>query len=615
MAEGRRGRDRRVDGVQEGPPGRPDDRHPGRGPVEQLRISGSSSSASVSTIGGATSPASTCRPRSSCSTRGQARPDPRRGASRASRQQRSWPRSEDPAAGTQVRTGDEQAAEDATDTNEFISFLQKFLLAFGGIALFVGAFVIANSLSITIAQRTREFATLRTLGASRRQVLGSVIVEALVIGGARVGRRALPRVGARQGAVRLFDAVGFTLPNSGLVFETRTIVVALLVGILVTLVASLRPALARDAGAADRRGPRGRDAAARRFARFRTLAALLAAAGFAALSRALRSGLGTTRCCSDGLGALLVFFGVALFDRGRRRSPLSPVARWRCRSSPCWSGRCPDAVLAAAVRRMGPGSREAAAFVVGAVLNLLLLVVLAMMARLAVTRGVRNGPPSSRVAPTGDARIGATTRAEPAAHRVDGRGADDRARARDARRDTAAASSNVPTPSTRSSSRDYAITAQNNFSRSRSTPPRRGEARASTSVGRSARARRTSFSTTDLVTAVDPARRRDHLDWVKGSQRRSRQLGHDGAFVDEGYAKTQPGGRLADRRRLRQRDDKRSSASRGSSTRRRADRRSGRDDLHRGVRRVQRGAEEPLHVREHAGRRDRREHRGARRRR
>ena len=65
----------------------------------------------------------------------------------------------------------EQAQEDAADTNEFISFLQSFLLAFAGIALFVGSFVIANSLSITIAQRTREFATLRTLGASRRQVL------------------------------------------------------------------------------------------------------------------------------------------------------------------------------------------------------------------------------------------------------------------------------------------------------------------------------------------------------------------------------------------------------------------------------------------------------------
>jgi putative ABC transport system permease protein len=74
--------------------------------------------------------------------------------------------------GTQARTATAQAAEDASDTNEFITFLQGFLLAFAGIALFVGSFVIANSLSITIAQRAREFATVRTLGASRRQVLG-----------------------------------------------------------------------------------------------------------------------------------------------------------------------------------------------------------------------------------------------------------------------------------------------------------------------------------------------------------------------------------------------------------------------------------------------------------
>ena len=64
-----------------------------------------------------------------------------------------------------MRTRPQQAEEDAADTNEFITFLQGFLLAFAGIALFVGSFVIANSLSITIAQRTREFATVRTLGA------------------------------------------------------------------------------------------------------------------------------------------------------------------------------------------------------------------------------------------------------------------------------------------------------------------------------------------------------------------------------------------------------------------------------------------------------------------
>ena len=81
-----------------------------------------------------------------------------------------------------MRSGQAQATDDAADTNEFITFLQGFLLAFAGIALFVGSFVIANSLSITIAQRAREFATVRTLGGSRRQILSSIIIEALVVG-------------------------------------------------------------------------------------------------------------------------------------------------------------------------------------------------------------------------------------------------------------------------------------------------------------------------------------------------------------------------------------------------------------------------------------------------
>lgn len=145
--------------------------------------------------------------------------------------------------GTQVKTGSEQAESDASETAEFIGFFQKFLLAFGGIALFVGAFVIANSLSITIAQRTREFATLRTIGASSRQVLATVIVEALVVGllASLVGL--FLGLLLAKGLFGLFDAFGLTLPRSGLVFENRTIVVALTVGVLVTLLASVYPAL------------------------------------------------------------------------------------------------------------------------------------------------------------------------------------------------------------------------------------------------------------------------------------------------------------------------------------------------------------------------------------
>ena len=92
--------------------------------------------------------------------------------------------------GLVVKTGDAAAAADAKNVNDGLKFMTYFLLGFGGIALFVGAFVILNTLSITVAQRSREFATLRTLGASRRQVMRSVVVEGLVVGIARLGPRA-----------------------------------------------------------------------------------------------------------------------------------------------------------------------------------------------------------------------------------------------------------------------------------------------------------------------------------------------------------------------------------------------------------------------------------------
>jgi putative ABC transport system permease protein len=143
----------------------------------------------------------------------------------------------------QVRTGTQQAVEDAADTNDFISFLRGFLLAFAGIALFVGSFVIANSLSITIAQRTREFATLRTIGATNRQIMGSVIVEALVVGVLASIVGLFLGFLLAKGLFKLFDVVGFTLPNAGLVFEPRAAVIALAAGIIVTLLASVYPGL------------------------------------------------------------------------------------------------------------------------------------------------------------------------------------------------------------------------------------------------------------------------------------------------------------------------------------------------------------------------------------
>ena len=214
------------------------------GPVQRLRISGIMQFSSGLSIGGATL-AGFDLPTAQRLMRKEGRLDEIAVASKPGVTDAELVREIQPILpeGTKVQGVGEQVQSDAEETDEFITFLQSFLLAFGGIALFVGSFVIANSLSITIAQRTRELATLRMLGASRRQVLTSIILEALVVGVIASVIGLFLGLLLAKGLFSLFDAVGFTLPNTGLVFETRTVAVALLAGILVTLIASLRPAI------------------------------------------------------------------------------------------------------------------------------------------------------------------------------------------------------------------------------------------------------------------------------------------------------------------------------------------------------------------------------------
>ena len=231
---------------------------------------------------------------------------------------------------TQVRSGTQQAKSDAKDTNSFIGFLQKALLAFAGIALFVGAFVIANTLSITVAQQAREYATLRTLGASRRQVLGTVVLEALAIGfgGAVVGLFA--GLALAKGLNALFVSLGVDLPHSGTVFSTRTIVVSLLIGVLITLVASLRPALRATRVPPIAAVREGAVLPPSRFARFAPLTALLLTALAVALLvyGTFAHHLPTTRRLSSlGAGVLLLFVGVAMFAP-RLVRPLAAVLGW-----------------------------------------------------------------------------------------------------------------------------------------------------------------------------------------------------------------------------------------------------------------------------------------------
>jgi putative ABC transport system permease protein len=216
-----------------------------------------------------------------------------------------------------VRTGTAQAEEDASDTKSFTDFLQTFLLSFGGIALFVGAFVIANSLSITVAQRSREFATLRTIGATRRQILRSVLAEAFVVGVLASVAGLFLGLGLAKLLFWIFGKLDFTLANTGLLLQTRTVIVSLVVGVVVTMIASLRPALRATRVpplAAVREGvklPPGR------FARWRAPGSgTLGLIGFALVAVGLFvGGLSTTQILLlMGVGALFVFVGVAFFS-------------------------------------------------------------------------------------------------------------------------------------------------------------------------------------------------------------------------------------------------------------------------------------------------------------
>jgi putative ABC transport system permease protein len=379
----------------------------------------------------------------------------------------------------QVRTGAQQAAEDAKDTDSFISFLRGFLLAFGGIALFVGSFVIANSLSITIAQRTREFATYRTMGATRRQVLRAIVVEALVIGTAASVVGLFLGLGLAKGLFKLFDAVGFTLPNSGIIFATRTAVVAMLVGVIVTLIASVRPAVRATRVPPIAAVREGSTLPPSRFARFRTVgSAIVTAAGFAALLYGLFGNhLGTTGVLIwMGIGALLIFVGISMLSV-RFIRPLAWGLGWPATKMGGTAGW-----LARDNARRNPQrtASTAAALMIG-----LALVTLVAMLAAGITASFR--------------------------------GAVDKIW----------------------TNADYAITAQNNFdpipvAAANAVAKVPGvEAVANVRTG-DARA----FGKNFFATAVNPPGGTIfHLDWKEGSQAVFSQLGADGAFIDDGYAK------------------------------------------------------------------------------
>lgn len=135
-----------------------------------------------------------------------------------------------------------QQAEDQQEITQGLSFINIALLAFAGIALFVGAFLIVNTFNITVAQRTREFALLRAVGASGAQVRVAVLIEALVIGVVASTVGLVGGIVFGQVLQLVFDAIGIGLPDGGLVVKTRTIVASYVIGVGITAIAAIGPA-------------------------------------------------------------------------------------------------------------------------------------------------------------------------------------------------------------------------------------------------------------------------------------------------------------------------------------------------------------------------------------
>ena len=380
----------------------------------------------------------------------------------------------------QVKTGQQQAQQATNDTSGFLNIFQDFLLAFGGIALFVGSFVIANTLSITIAQRTRELATLRTLGASRRQVLRSVLIEAFVIGTLASILGLFLGLLLAKALNSLLVSFGINLPQASTVFKTRTIVVSLLVGIIITMLAALRPALRATRVPPIAAAREGSLLPPSRWAKYGTYGAAATLIGAIALMLIglLVSGLSTgIRLLSLGLGAVTLFIGFSMFAP-KLVPPLVKVLGWPATKI---GGAAGELAEGNSSRNPARTASTASALMIG-----LALVTLVAVLAAGLRTGFKNSVDKAFVA-------------------------------------------------------NYAITATNNFSPiSLSSEQAARSVSGVTSVVGVRAGDGKAFGSHINVTGVPPnVGSAIHVDWSQGGPQVAAELGSDGAFVDKAYAKAQ----------------------------------------------------------------------------
>ncbi|MFF9329532.1 ABC transporter permease [Streptomyces sp. NPDC014776] len=215
-----------------------------------------------------------------------------------------------PQDAVETTTGKQLADDQARMISAQMGGMQQALLVFAGIALFVGTFIIANTFTMLVAQRTRELALLRAVGASRRQVTRSVLIEAFVVGTVAGVAGLAAGIGIGAGMRSLMGAFAATVPDGPLVISPTTVVAALAVGVLVTMLAAWLPGrrAAKIPPVAAMSSVHAK-ATTKSMVLRNTLGALFAGAGVAVVLAATSMSADAAQA-PMGLGAVLLIIGV-----------------------------------------------------------------------------------------------------------------------------------------------------------------------------------------------------------------------------------------------------------------------------------------------------------------
>jgi putative ABC transport system permease protein len=238
----------------------------------------------------------------------------------------------------EVKTGKQLADEQSQGFEEGLGFFNNILLGFAGVALFVGVFLILNTFSIIIAQRTRELALMRAIGASRRQMITSVLLEAVAIGLVASALGLAAGVGIGWLLAYAFGQMGGGLDLAGVGVPTAAVVSSFVVGLLVTVVAAVLPAVR-----ASRIPPVAamQDVATpdRPLTKITVSGALIGAAGGTLLGYGLSGEAGDGTLWTILAGVLVSFIGVALLTPLLSRPVVSLLGRLFSWSVPGKLGR------------------------------------------------------------------------------------------------------------------------------------------------------------------------------------------------------------------------------------------------------------------------------------